>query len=347
MARQHVHNRRAGRGNGGSSWISYSDIMAALLLVFVLFLTFNLYQYNTMIEQKTLELNTQQLKLDEQEGLIIIQQGKLDEQQAELDKVRLDLDAKQSELDSQALILIGKQEELDDAQATLAVKESELADAQLALNNATALLTAQKEAFDLQTAKLDALVGIRTKIVKDLSTTLAEHNMAATVDEKTGDIMLESTVFFKTASYVIKDEGRAMLDEFLPLYLSVLLQPEYTGYLGEIIIEGHTDSDGDYINNLKLSQNRALSVAEYCLNMPTLSPSQRTLLQSILTAKGRSSSDLVYNEDGSENKEASRRVEFKFSLRDADMIDQMRTILTAGSVDELNALTEDDTNGDE
>ena len=46
MARQHVHNRRAGRGNSGSSWISYSDIMAALVLVFVLFLVYNLYQYN-------------------------------------------------------------------------------------------------------------------------------------------------------------------------------------------------------------------------------------------------------------------------------------------------------------
>ena len=40
MARQRVHNRRAGRGSagGGASWISYSDMMAALLLVFVLIL---------------------------------------------------------------------------------------------------------------------------------------------------------------------------------------------------------------------------------------------------------------------------------------------------------------------
>ena len=53
MARQHVHNRRAGRGNSGSSWISYSDIMAALVLVFVLFLVYNLYQYNQTLESKT------------------------------------------------------------------------------------------------------------------------------------------------------------------------------------------------------------------------------------------------------------------------------------------------------
>lgn len=79
MARQHVHNRRAGHGSGGgSSWISYSDIMAALVLVFVLFLVYNLNQYNLTLKLKTQQLADQQALLDEQEGLIIIQQTALD-----------------------------------------------------------------------------------------------------------------------------------------------------------------------------------------------------------------------------------------------------------------------------
>jgi len=45
----------------------------------------------------------------------------------------------------------------------------------------------------------------------------------------------------------------------------MLLRDEYSAYLGEIIIEGYTDSTGDYYNNLKLSQERALSVATYIL----------------------------------------------------------------------------------
>ena len=341
MARQHVHNRRAGRGNTGASWISYSDIMAALLLVFVLFLTYNLYQYNSMIEIKTNELNQKQALLDEKEGFIIIQQGKIDSQQIELDQIRLDLDAKQDELDKQTIILIGQQEELENAKATLASQQTELdklqillASREMELNAATELLGAQQAALDAQQAafnaqskRLDALVGVRTQIIQDLSIALAGSNLNASVDKNTGDITLESTVFFNTASYTIKDEGQRMLDQFLPLYLSVLLRPEYADYLGEIIIEGHTDSDGSYLNNLELSQNRALTVAKYCLSMPSLSRQQRNLLQSILTAKGRSSSDLIYNADGTENKDASRRVEFKFSLRDSDMINQMREIL--------------------
>ena len=92
----------------------------------------------------------------------------------------------------------------------------------------------------------------------------------------------------------IKDSGRALLDEFIPVYLGVLLQPEYVDYLGEIIIEGHTDTQGTYLVNLELSQERALSVATYCLQMPTLSEEQLEKLREILTAKGRSYSCLLY-----------------------------------------------------
>ena len=107
----------------------------------------------------------------------------------------------------------------------------------------------------------------------------------------------------------------------------LLLRDTYSDYLGEIIIEGHTDSKGSYESNLKLSQNRALQVALYCLKMPSLTPSQKQQLQKILTAKGRSYADLIYV-DGVEDAEASRRVEFKFSLKDSEMIDEMNRILS-------------------
>ena len=62
MARQGMHNRRAGRGaGGGASWISYSDMMAALLLLFVLILCVSLYQYFDMLEKPVGE-NAEYLK---------------------------------------------------------------------------------------------------------------------------------------------------------------------------------------------------------------------------------------------------------------------------------------------
>ncbi len=149
------------------------------------------------------------------------------------------------------------------------------------------------------------------------------------MDPNNGDIILDSTVFFDTAKSTIKEEGQALLNSFIPVYLDVLLREEYADYLGEIIIEGHTDSSGSYNTNLKLSQDRALQVALYCLDLPTLTPAQKQRLQQILTAKGRSYADLVYNADGTENAEASRRVEFKFSLKDTEMIEEMNRILSS------------------
>jgi chemotaxis protein MotB len=90
---------------------------------------------------------------------------------------------------------------------------------------------------------------------------------------------------------------------------------------------GHTDSKGSYLFNLELSQNRALQVATYCLQLPQLTGGQRALLQDIITAKGRSYSDLIMNPDGTENMDASRRVEIQFRLKDSEMIQKMNDIL--------------------
>lgn len=330
MAKQRIHNSRSGRGSGasGASWISYSDMMASLLLVFVLILCMSLYQYFTMLESKTQEL-------EQKEALLAVQQTTLDEQSATLTQQQATLTTQQSKLNEQAATLAAQQSALDSANASLATREQELqnlqgqlASQQTALDAATSLLQQQQDALAAQTQKIDDLVGVRSEIIARLSVALSSANLRATVDKSTGDIQLDSAVFFETGSYKIKEQGRALLDQFIPVYLSVLLRDEYSEYLGEIIIEGHTDSTGSYINNLELSQNRALAVAKYCLEMPSLTNAQRTLLRKILTATGRSNSSPIYNADGTENLDASRRVEFKFSLRDAEMIDEMNRLLS-------------------
>lgn len=315
MARQRIHNRRGGRtaSGTGASWISYSDMMAALLLIFVLILTYSLYQYFTMLETKTKQLN---------------------EQQAVLDKQALDLQLTRDELNSKEQSLIILQGDLDDMKLSLDEKEKQLEDMQIILaakqadlDAATLRLNEQQDLLDAQAKRIDNLIGIRTTMIRDLSGSLAEADLKAVVDPRTGAIMLDSAVFFETGKSEIRPEGKALLDRFVPIYLEVLLRDDYSEYLGEIIIEGHTDSKGSYESNLKLSQDRALQVALYCLNMPSLTSSQRAKLQHILTAKGRSYADLIYV-NGVEDAEASRRVEFKFSLKDAEMIAEMNEILS-------------------
>ena len=308
MARQRIHNRRAGRGSSGTgaSWISYSDMMAALLLIFVLILTYSLYQYFSMLEIKTKELDQKTIalqmaneELDAEKARLVIVQGDLDQM-----KVRLD----------------EKEVELADLQIVLSSREADL-------EAATIKLQEQKDLLATQAERIDKLIGIRTTMIQDLSNTLSAASLKAAVDPNSGDIKLDSSVLFETGSSNIRQEGKELLDSFIPVYLDVLLRDQYADYLGEIIIEGHTDTDGTYESNLKLSQNRALQVALYCLNMPSLTSAQKAKLQEIMTATGRSESDPVYV-NGVEDKDASRRVEFKFSLKDSEMIEEMNRILS-------------------
>ena len=316
MARQRIHNRRAGRGSSGTgaSWISYSDMMAALLLIFVLVLTYSLYQYFTMLETKTKELNEQQIVLDQQAIDLQLARDELDTKEARLVIVQGDLDNLKVKLEDQ-------EKTLADLQIVLSSKEADL-------EAATIQLQEQKDQLNAQALRIDNLIGIRTTMIQDLSSSLAAANLKAAVDPNSGDIMLDSAVFFETGSAEIRQEGKDLLDRFIPVYLDVLMRDTYADYLGEIIIEGHTDPKGSYESNLKLSQNRALQVALYCLKMPSLSSAQKQQLQKILTAKGRSYADLIYV-NGVEDSEASRRVEFKFSLKDAEMIEEMNRILSA------------------
>ena len=324
MARQRIHNRRASRGSagGGASWISYSYMMAALLLIFVLVLSYSLYQYFSMLETKTRELDAQAIQLNLAQDELAEKEKTLIIIQADLDTLQDTLTAKEEELNAANLILINKEEELKNLQSILALKQADL-------DTATAKLEEQRLALTNQAQRIDDLIGIRTVMIQDLSTSLAAANLKATVDPNNGDIILDSTVFFDTAKSTIKEEGQELLNSFIPVYLDVLLREEYADYLGEIIIEGHTDSSGSYNTNLKLSQDRALQVALYCLDLPTLTSAQKLRLHQILTAKGRSYADLVYNADGTENAEASRRVEFKFSLKDTEMIEEMNRILSS------------------
>ena len=331
--------RRSSRGPGrhdkGAAWISYSDMMASLILLFVLVLSYSIYQYFVMLQTKTAELDdkaallsSQQVTLDEQTAQLLLQQQTLTQQEDALNTA-------QTSLASQQLTLDQQKQQLTAANAELASREEELKAAQLLLGDqqnrldaATALLDSQKDALAAQQVKIDDLIGVKTKIIQDLSVTLTSASLKATVDKNTGDIVLDSAVFFDTAQSTIKESGKALLNQFIPLYLSVLLRPEYNDYLGEIIIEGHTDTKGEYLMNLELSQRRALAVATYCLQMNGLSNEQREYLRKILTAKGKSYSEPVYNADGSINMDQSRRVEFQFRLKDAEMIDEMNRILS-------------------
>lgn len=148
-----------------------------------------------------------------------------------------------------------------------------------------------------------------------------EHNLKewnATIDEKTLSIRFENPeILFETGSSKLKENFKVILDSFFPRFMKILTDPKYKNDIEEIRIEGHTSSEwiGEsstqqaYFKNMELSQGRTREVLEYVVSRESGDIINWT--QGHLTANGLSSSKLILNADGSENKEKSRRVEFR------------------------------------
>jgi len=144
----------------------------------------------------------------------------------------------------------------------------------------------------------------------------------AEIDRETLSVKFhEPDVLFEQGRHEVTQRFQEILQEFFPRYLLIMNSKKYQDSIEEIRIEGHTSSewrkndgnDGDnhaYFLNMWLSQNRTRSVLEYCLGLTTEND-VRIWAKKHITANGLSSSHLIFNDDGTENKEESRRVEFR------------------------------------
>ena len=333
-------NRRSGvrqhGRNDGSFWLSFSDLMSSLVLIIILVMFYIIYQYFNLAEINQAEIARRQYQLDEAQAELESQQTKLSDAEKQMIAQQILLDAKQEELDSAQAVLEAQKTELADTQAQLSEKEAEIAAQQaqmealgIQLDAQQAQINTQQAQLDNQQAQIEQLVGMKTRIITSLSSALKSSSISATVDPTTGSIALESDVLFESGEHKLTDAGKRFVDDFLPVYLDVLFSEEYKGYVSEIIIEGHTDSVGGYLTNLELSQQRALAVASYVLgdSCRAISADVKNTLRPVVTVNGRSYSDRIFNADGTENMDASRRVVFKFRLTDEQMIQQLRQIL--------------------
>ena len=151
----------------------------------------------------------------------------------------------------------------------------------------------------------------------------------AELDQKTLSVRFkEPDVLFKPNSSRIEEKFIIILDDFFPRYLKVLNNPKFKDSIQEVRIEGHTSSEwrGDlgtdvaYLENMRLSQERARSVLTYVFGLKL--PEQRDWLIKHLTANGLSFSQRIEN-DGKENFEKSRRVEFRIRTNADEKMTQL------------------------
>jgi chemotaxis protein MotB len=305
--------------SGFNIWRSYSDMMAGVLLLFVLIMCVTLFQaqksYNESIQERDEKIALQQ----EYTLQILQQQDELDEQADQLEEQAGQLQDKDE--------LLSKQEELlKELIAELEKQKETLSSQQTELDEQTTLLAQQQE-------KIDKIIGVKADVVESLQKEFATNNVNVDIDSQTGALILDANVMFDYDAAELTEEGKATLREILPIYCKVLLNESNQQYLAEIMIEGYTDPDGDYSYNMELSQKRSLAVAQYLVEIQDefLTADEVESLENYLTVNGHSKANPILDDEGNVDKEASRRVEVKFRLKDDEMISELNEIMSEKS----------------
>jgi chemotaxis protein MotB len=291
-------------------------------------------------------------KLADRDALITLSKKELKLKQKELEKLNqllLARNAKIDELNKKVVILqnLGqesnvtlqeKQKKLQEYVNKVIVLSNRLTrtenELRLKDENLTRLLEAldrQKSRYEdliarlrKQRARIKSLTGIRLKVIDALKETLGNR---IAIDKKSGALRLSSKILFDKGSAELKEEAKAELKDTFEKYIAALMSNRaIRPYLDRIIIEGHTDSDGGYLYNLELSQKRALAVMNYLLSLPI---AKKYHLKKYLVASGRAYMDPILR-NGMEDKEASRRIEIKFTLRNREQMYEIERILDEG-----------------
>jgi len=370
-------------------WISYADLMAGLLFVFILLIgaiivkssilknsldekeTTLEEQSNTLVEQSnhlisiSQTLNIKDEEINKLRNLLAQREGTLEQSSQDLLITKNSLRLKSEELDKLNQLLLAQNTKIDNYsnhiillqnlnheqnetitdtkidldnyknkvlllsnQMTQQDEKLKLTDSKL-LSLLKALENKQTKYDDLltrlqaQKARIKSLTGIKLKVISELKASLGDK---INIDKKSGSLRLASNILFDKGSATLKEGAKAELEANFIGYISALIENKNIAeHLDKIIIEGHSDSDGSYLYNLNLSQKRAFAVMNYLL---TLDYIKRKNIKEKLVASGRSYLDAI-KVNGIEDKDASRRIEVKFRLKNEDAMYEIERILDA------------------
>lgn len=150
-------------------------------------------------------------------------------------------------------------------------------------------------------------------VIQDIKFGFEAADFKININDKTGEVAVDASVLFDTDKYEVTSAGKSHLEEFLKAYVPVITK--HSDFISYVQVEGHTDTDGDYDYNKKLSQKRADSVLTFCKSSDAgLGSGDLATVKSKFKAVGYSYDRPVYGSDGKVDMAASRRVTFRFFI---------------------------------
>jgi chemotaxis protein MotB len=268
------------------------------------------------LEQLNQLLLAQNSKIDQYSNHIILLQNLEKEQNQTLNRQQISLE----EYKNQVLLLSN---ELTKKDEKLKLNDQKLLQLLQAVDDKQTQYDKLLIKLQAQKAQIKSLTGIKLKVITELKSALGEK---INIDKKSGSLRLSSNILFDKGSAILKEEAKGELKSSFIQYVKTLINNHNIySHLDKIIIEGHTDSDGGYLYNLGLSQKRAYAVMNYLLTLEYIKSHN---IKEKLVASGRSYLDPILI-NGAENKDASRRIEIKFRLKNEDAMYEIERILDA------------------
>jgi len=268
-------------------------------------------------------LLTANTKVDKLSGKIVIVQTLLNEKENNLSKTKEELEKEKKTIKAYESKVLVLSNELTESKNSVKIKDEKLLTLLTQLGDKKTKYDELVSKLQKQKSKIKSLTGMKLQVLTALKKALGSK---INIDKNTGSLKLASNILFDVGESTLKDEAKVELKKAFEEYIGALVgNKEIRPHLDKIIIEGHTDSDGGYMYNLKLSQNRALSVMEYLLSLDF---SKRYNIKPLMTASGRAYIDAI-KKNGVEDKEASRRIEIKFRLKNEDAMHEIEKVLDA------------------
>jgi outer membrane protein OmpA-like peptidoglycan-associated protein len=181
----------------------------------------------------------------------------------------------------------------------------------------------------------DTYVALYDTLKQEFESDFSKDKWNAELAEDLSIRFLNEEVLFDNNSADIKEDFNDILDSFFPRYLGILLSDNFRDKISEVRIEGHTDSRGEYMYNVRLSQNRTSNVLDYLFykedsEYQNASETDRELMRYWFTTTGFSygrtmdqSGELTLVSGQNENRQRSRRVEFRIVMKSEEVIRQV------------------------
>ncbi len=156
-------------------------------------------------------------------------------------------------------------------------------------------------------------IDLVSQIKDSVKETINLSEIPVKIDDTTGQITFGEKTMFDLDSSTLKPEAKEILKSFIPKYIETLYK-DYGDNISKIVIKGHTDDTGSYLYNLELSQQRALSVVKFIVGDEIGDYKYKDKVIENIEAIGRSEAELIKNDNGEVNRDASRRVEIKYEI---------------------------------